>query len=103
MLFDFKDCGGCRTCEIACSFQKMGEFNHHFAAVEVVEKKDGTGYDLKIYDKPEDEHTVCDGCLELEEPPCVQYCREDDDLRRIINEYRAILKEKEAQRKAVSK
>ncbi len=85
--FIMDTCGACRTCEIACSYHHTGEFNHQVSSIEIVERKDGGGYDVRIYQKNNGERIACDGCLDVDgDPLCIQYCREAEDLKKIIGE-----------------
>lgn len=36
MDFAMDLCGGCTTCEIACSYKHLGEFNNQFSSIEIV-------------------------------------------------------------------
>lgn len=96
MFFEFQDCGGCKTCEIACSFLKSGEFNHSVAAIEVVAREGDRGYDVRFFTESPDGRYACDGCPGREEPMCVQYCRKYEDLMEIIGRLRENLAEKGA-------
>lgn len=87
MLFKLENCGGCKTCEIACSYKLTGEFNHRVAGIEIVERKDGPGYDVRLLVKPEGERLACDGCQDLEEPYCLKYCHQRDGLKKIIERF----------------
>jgi len=87
MLFTLNGCGGCKTCEIACSFKQTGEFNHQVSGIEIIEKIDEKGYDVRLLECPESERLACDGCKDLEEPFCLHYCHKRDDLGGIIREF----------------
>lgn len=87
MLFKLDGCGGCKTCEIACSFKLTGEFNHQVAGIEIVEKKDAKGYDVRLLERPEGNRLACDGCIDLTEPFCLHYCHEREELAKIIKEF----------------
>lgn len=87
MLYKLDGCGGCKTCEIACSYKLTGEFNHQVAGIEIVEKKDGSGYDVKLLEKPEGSRLACDGCLDREEPYCLDYCHKREELHELIKEF----------------
>jgi carbon-monoxide dehydrogenase iron sulfur subunit len=79
MIFDFPDCGGCRTCELACSFHFTKEFNDKNSAIKIVEKEKG-GFLVNFLDK-------CDSCLNKEEPLCIQYCKESEKLKELLDKY----------------
>ena len=89
MKFDMPTCGGCRTCELACSFHFTSEFFPAVSSLKVMEKPDGPGYFLDIKGKENDrEGFACDGCERLDIPLCVDYCREADDLYQILKQLR---------------
>ena len=80
MEFEIINCGGCRTCELACSFHLSSEFGYQNSALKVVQKDNGDGYMILIItDLSEPVH--CDTCLGLDEPVCVQFCHHKDILR----------------------
>jgi Fe-S-cluster-containing hydrogenase component 2 len=81
------DCGGCKTCEIACSYKLTGEFNHQISGIEIVERKDGSGYDIKLLEQPEGNRLACDGCIDREAPFCLDYCLKSTELKEIIKEF----------------
>lgn len=58
-------CVGCRTCELACSFQKSGVFNPEKSNIRIYFDSEG-GLDIKI-------QASCD-CSEVERPLCVELC-----------------------------
>ena len=87
MIFEFKKCGGCGTCEIACSFRRHGFFDRHSSLIRVVDEGD----DFKV-SFIEQQDKQCDGCVELEEPMCATYCHDPDRLIEIIDQYRSMLK-----------
>ncbi|MFA5675978.1 MAG: hypothetical protein WDA65_05570 [Christensenellales bacterium] len=85
MDFELKDCGGCRTCQIACSFKLTGQFNYNATAIDIIEKQDNTGYIVRI---AEDGAYKCDGCNGHDEPMCIRYCHIDKDLNELINTFK---------------
>lgn len=60
---DLEKCTGCRTCELACSFQRYGIFNPTKSAIRVV-KQEIIGLDAPV---------VCQFC---DNPVCVNACPE---------------------------
>jgi Fe-S-cluster-containing dehydrogenase component len=84
MRFEMKDCGGCRTCAMACSYKFTGEFNSDHAAIRIIEREDGMGFDVELIDD-EGEEYLCDGCLEYDTPLCVQFCHFKEELTSFIN------------------
>jgi Fe-S-cluster-containing hydrogenase component 2 len=87
MKFDMPSCGGCRTCELACSFHHTGEFVPAVSSLKVLEKGEGPGYFVLLKEEREGESFACDGCKGLDIPLCVEYCREVDDLYKILQEF----------------
>jgi Fe-S-cluster-containing hydrogenase component 2 len=98
MKFDMPSCGGCRTCEIACSFHHTGVFIPAVSSLKVVEKEEGPGYFVALKAESDEEGFACDGCAGLDVPLCVEYCKEVDDLYRILRDFeKEKAKRKEAQ------
>lgn len=95
MKFTFTDCGGCRNCELACSYRLKFEFDPAKAAVEVTEKKGG-GYEVTLHELASGARSACDGCIDLEDPMCVRYCHSPVELKEYIDKIREQLKSKEA-------
>lgn len=86
ILFDMTNCGGCRTCEIACSFHHNSEFNPSISSIEIIDKKDKPGYEISISIEDRGKRIACDGCASIDIPLCIQYCKEKDELREMISE-----------------
>jgi len=84
ITFDMPACGGCRTCEMACAFHHLGEFNPKASSLQVVDKSDGPGYFVRITAESGGRRMACDLCKGLVMPLCVEYCRELDDLYKIL-------------------
>ena len=90
MDFDMKDCGGCITCEIACSYKHKGEFNHLLSSIEIVEKKDEPGYKVRLIEDPSSGRIPCDACVNCDdEPMCMKYCPKKEQLEDILNRFKA--------------
>ncbi len=87
MKFEMPSCGGCRTCELACSFHHRGAFNPVLSSLKILERTDGPGYLVSLKDEAEGSGLACDRCEGLEVPLCVQYCREMEDLREILERF----------------
>ena len=87
MLFDMPSCGGCSTCELACSFHHTGEFDPKASSLKIVEKEDGPGYYVMLVDNKTGESMACDACKDRDIPLCVEHCRESDDLTKILFEF----------------
>ena len=88
MKFDMPSCGGCRTCELACSFHLLGEFVPSASALKIEDKDDGPGYAVVLKEVADGDGPACDHCVGLETPLCMDYCREYDDLKIILERFR---------------
>lgn len=84
MKFDMPTCGGCRTCEMGCSFKHEQEFNPSIASIKILDKGDGPGYTVWIVEEGAEKNIPCDGCKDFSVPICMEYCRERDDLEKIL-------------------
>lgn len=90
IAFDMPTCGGCRTCEMACGFHHLGEFNPRASSLQVVDREDGPGYFVRIAAENNGQRMACDLCKGLVMPLCVEYCRELDDLYKILMTFEKI-------------
>lgn len=88
MIFNMLECGGCKTCELVCSFHHTKEFSHQFSSLKILNKKDGAGFQILLIEKNDKINIPCDGCKNRETPLCVQFCGKLDDLEEIINEFK---------------
>lgn len=88
MKFDMASCGGCRTCELACSFHHCGGFVPAISSMKVLEKDEGRGYLVLLKEEPDGNSPACDDCEGLDIPLCLEYCREMDDLYKILQEFK---------------
>jgi Fe-S-cluster-containing dehydrogenase component len=84
ILFDMLSCGGCRTCELACSFHHTREFVPSVSSLKVLAKEDGPGYRVLLVRESSGGSIPCDLCKNLDVPLCMEYCREMDDLGKIL-------------------
>lgn len=89
MKFDMSSCGGCRTCEMACSFHHTGKFMPSVSSLVIVDKEDGPGCEVMLIRESDGTRMACDGCDGLDVPLCMDYCREIDDLGEILFEFDA--------------
>lgn len=90
MIFNTKNCTGCKTCEIACSFHHTkGSFSTSLSSIKTIDKPKELGFALQLYKKEKGGHLACDRCEREEEPICVKYCPTimRDELRGIIEEF----------------
>jgi Fe-S-cluster-containing hydrogenase component 2 len=96
MIFDMPTCGGCRTCEIACSFHHKEEFNPAISSIKILDKKNEPGFYVMLVEESDGQSIPCDGCKELEVPLCMEYCKEKDELEKMIKE---LMQKKEREEK----
>jgi len=89
--FDMPVCGGCRTCEMACSFHHKREFNPAVSSIKILNLEGTTPFHVWLIgkgDAPGVTGIPCDGCPDLTEPLCLQFCRKRDELKEILDEFR---------------
>ena len=85
VIFEMKDCGGCRTCELVCGFHHTGVFNPKASSLRVISRTDeNPGYFIRIQLFDSGEIFGCDGCADLSIPLCVDYCHQDEELLDMI-------------------
>jgi Fe-S-cluster-containing dehydrogenase component len=87
MIFDMPSCGGCRTCEMACSFKHEQEFVPSLSSIKIIDKEEGPGFLVLLLEQTAREGKACDGCKEFAVPMCMQYCRKSEDLKEILDEF----------------
>jgi Fe-S-cluster-containing hydrogenase component 2 len=88
MIFEMPSCGGCKTCEMACSYKHSGEFKPEISSIKILEKENELGYSVLIVETDADEKRACDNCNEQVIPLCVQFCEKSEDLIEILELYR---------------
>jgi Fe-S-cluster-containing dehydrogenase component len=87
MLFDMPSCGGCRTCELACSFKHTGKFAPAVSSLVIADKQGGVGFTVSLAERNEEKRLACDGCRGQTIPLCVQYCLKSEDLKEILKAF----------------
>ena len=92
IAFDTKDCTGCRTCEMACSYHHSRTFRPRVSSIEIIRNPEQSGFSICFYKDSHQGHLACNGCPGLEEPFCVQYCPAvaRDELRAIARQFKKI-------------
>jgi Fe-S-cluster-containing hydrogenase component 2 len=91
--FDMPLCGGCRTCEMACSFHHKKEFDPSISSIRILNEAGKVPYRVWLVRKGEEPMIAgvpCDGCKDQEEPLCLQFCRKKDELKKILEEFRSL-------------
>ena len=87
MIFEMSTCGGCRTCEMACSFRHKGEFIRSVSSIKSLEKKGEPGYVVSIAENHDGETMACDCFTKKDPPQCLEYCIKDKDLAEILKRF----------------
>ena len=72
---------------MACSFHHTREFAPAVSSLVVLDKEDGHGCEVLLVDESHGQRLACDGCEGLDIPLCMEYCKESDDLGKILQEY----------------
>jgi len=86
MTFDMPTCGGCRTCEIACSFHHKEEFNPAISSIKILDKKNEPGFLVFLVEESDEQSIPCDGCEGLRVPLCMEFCKKKEELEKMIKE-----------------
>ena len=87
MIRPMPSCGGCSTCEMVCSFHHTGEYRPILSSIKILDSEEKAGFHVMLIKEDGPGGLACDGCLGLDEPMCLQYCRERDELQRILHEF----------------
>ena len=87
MLFEMPLCGGCRTCEMACSFHHKGEFIPSVSSIKILDRQHAPGFEVLLAEKSDAGAVACDGCRGLAVPLCLEYCTKKEDLLKILGEF----------------
>lgn len=74
VTFEAAGCGGCRTCEIACSYHHKRVFSPSLSSIEIIDRTDKPDFTLSFYIEDVDGHLACDRCEGEDEPLCLKYC-----------------------------
>lgn len=87
MIFEMDDCGGCRTCEMACGFHHTGAFNPSHSSLHVIDRTDEKpGFLVEIVTCSGGEIPTCDGCKGMDQAHCVYYCHKGEKLAIMIQD-----------------
>ena len=79
------NCGGCRSCELACSYHHTGKFGPSASSLIVIDKENLQGFKIELLENKRDKRYACDGCKDLDEPLCLEWCKEKDALKKILD------------------
>ena len=74
VTFEAAGCGGCRTCEIACSYHHKKVFSPSLSSIEVTDRLEEPGFTVSFHLASTNSHLACDGCKGEDEPLCLKYC-----------------------------
>jgi Fe-S-cluster-containing hydrogenase component 2 len=88
MIFEMPSCGGCKTCEMVCSYKHSGEFRPEISSIQILEKKSELGFLVLIVEDDLDERIACDNCIGQDIPLCVKFCEKSEDLKVILEKYK---------------
>ncbi len=94
MIFDMPTCGGCRTCEISCSYHHLRAFAPSVSSIKILNKVDGVGYHVQFLEEDGELGRVCDGCAGLEVPYCVEACKDAEELMSMLQQLPVRIKAK---------
>jgi hypothetical protein len=72
---------------MACSFKHTGEFKPTASSMKILDKEDGLGFCVCLIEGGSENSLACDGCVNLDEPLCLQYCEKREDLEEILQEF----------------
>ena len=84
MIFETENCGGCRSCEMACSYHHKGVFQPSISSIEILDRPKELGFAISLAGQDENCHIACDRCEGLDEPLCLKYCNYPEELREIL-------------------
>lgn len=87
VVSDTRDCTGCKTCVIACSYHHQRVFSLDISSIEIKDLRHEGKFAIVFYKKGEDGHLACDRCQGEKEPLCVKYCNflARDELRALLD------------------
>lgn len=84
MNFEMPSCGGCRTCEMMCSFHHREVFAPELSSIRIIDREGSPGFRVQIMELNGGQRIACDGCRGTAVPLCLQYCKSSDDLEKIL-------------------
>jgi Fe-S-cluster-containing hydrogenase component 2 len=73
---------------MACSYHHKGVFSPSISSIKILDTRGGLGFAISLAEQDEDNGTIaCDGCEGLDEPLCVKYCTEKEELLGILEDF----------------
>lgn len=79
-------CGGCRSCELACSYHHTNRFQPSISSIEIINRPNKFTHDVVLYNEDAEGHLACNKCKGMEMPLCVLFCSRNfrDKLMKLI-------------------
>ena len=71
VTFATQTCGGCRSCELACSFHHARIFQHGLSSIVITNTRKPM---ITFYRESAEGHLACDRCQGLSVPLCFEFC-----------------------------
>lgn len=71
---------------MACSFHHNEEFNPATSSIKILDKTNEPGFIVLLVEENDRESIACDFCEGIKDPLCVEYCKEKEELAKMINE-----------------
>lgn len=87
MIFEMPTCGGCRTCEMACSFRHKGEFIPSVSSIKIIDKEGEPGFVVSIAECQDGETMGCDCFTKQLTPLCIEHCIKSKDLGQLFKDF----------------
>jgi len=80
-LIDTKNCFGCRSCELACSYHHRKIFQPAISSIEIKRWEKTGKFGIVLHSQQEHGRMACDSC-----GFCLQFCPTEarDELRAIV-------------------
>jgi len=72
---------------MACSFGHKDEFVPSISSIKILDRKDGSGFNVLLLEEPGEQGIACHGCKDLAVPMCVQYCPKSEDLLKFLDTF----------------
>jgi hypothetical protein len=78
---------------MACSFHHKEEFDPSKSSIRILNEEGKVPYRVWLIREGEENiigGVPCDGCKNLEEPLCLQFCRKEEELEKILDEFKKL-------------
>lgn len=92
VTFATETCGGCRSCELACSFHHMSLFKYGISSIVITNSPNPM---MTFYRESAEGHIACDKCQGLSTPLCFEFCPSDarEELEQLFHKHISAPKE----------